>query len=68
AVNFYQSVSNSPQEASLLSPLNHPGIVHVFDMFDANGTCYYVMEKIHGQTLFDLKTTMHATGQTIEPA
>ena len=37
-------------------------------MFDANGTCYYVMENIQGQTLFDLMTTMHATGQTMEPA
>lgn len=68
AVNFSQSVSNSRQEASVLSQLNHPGIVQVFDMFDANGTCYYVMENIQGQTLFDLMTTMHATGQTMEPA
>ncbi|MFQ7534494.1 MAG: serine/threonine protein kinase, partial [Akkermansia muciniphila] len=67
-VNFSQSVSNSRQEASVLSQLNHPGIVQVFDMFDANGTCYYVMENIQGQTLFDLMTTMHATGQTMEPA
>lgn len=37
-------------------------------MFDANGTCYYVMENIQGQTLFDLMTTMHATGQSMEPA
>ena len=65
---FSQSVSNSRQEASVLSQLNHPGIVQVFDMFDANGTCYYVMENIQGQTLFDLMTTMHATGQTMEPA
>ncbi len=68
AVNFSQSVSISRQEASVLSQLNHPGIVQVFDMFDANGTCYYVMENIQGQTLFDLMTTMHATGQTMEPA
>ncbi|HRN24898.1 MAG TPA: hypothetical protein PK077_11175, partial [Akkermansia muciniphila] len=57
AVNFSQSVSNSRQEASVLSQLSHPGIVQVFDMFDANGTCYYVMENIQGQTLFDLMTT-----------
>lgn len=48
AVNFAQSISNSRQEASVLAQLSHPGVVQVFDMFDANGTCYYVMENIQG--------------------
>lgn len=68
ATSFAQSIANSQQEASVLSQLSHPGIVQVFDIFDANGTCYYVMENIQGQTLFDLMTSMHASGQSMDPA
>lgn len=67
AVNLEHSLTNSHQEASMLSQLQHPGIVQMFDMFEANGTFYYVMENIQGQTLFDLMTAMHAAGQSIAP-
>lgn len=36
---------------SKISKLNHPGIVHVQESFDANGTSYLVMEYLEGGTL-----------------
>lgn len=39
------------QEAQILSELNHPGIVKFKESFEANGTVYYVMEDIEGQSL-----------------
>lgn len=67
AVNFANSLANARQEASVLAQLSHPGIVQVFDMFDTNGTFYYVMENIQGQTLFEVLTAMRAAGQAIAP-
>lgn len=42
------------EEAQSLCSLNHPNIVHVFDVFEENGTAYYVMDYIDGQSLNDL--------------
>lgn len=39
------------REAQRLSQLHHPNIVHVTDLFDANGTSYYVMDLIQGEAL-----------------
>ena len=39
------------KEAKRLRKLHHPGIVHVEDLFDENGTSYYVMDYIGGGSL-----------------
>lgn len=39
------------KEARRLRRLRHPGIVHVEDLFDENGTSYYVMDYIGGGSL-----------------
>lgn len=39
------------KEASALAKLNHPHIVKVIDVFEENGTAYYVMEYIKGGSL-----------------
>lgn len=39
------------KEAQNLSKLNHPNIVKVLDVFNENGTSYYVMEYIDGGSL-----------------
>ncbi len=65
--SFELSVANSKQEADVLADLHHPGIVELFDRFDANGTTYYVMENIHGQTLHDMKTARAISGQNMTP-
>ena len=42
------------KEARNISKLNHPNIIKVLDVFEDNGTAYYVMEYIEGGSLSDL--------------
>lgn len=42
------------KEATNISKLNHPNIIKVLDVFEENGTAYYVMEYISGGSLADL--------------
>ena len=42
------------QEARSLKSLNHPHIVKVMDFFEANNTCYYVMDYLCGGSIDDL--------------
>ncbi len=67
AGDFAMSMANSTQEAQVLNGLHHPGIVRVFDNFNANGTTYYVMENIQGQTLHDMKKARSISGQDLSP-
>ena len=39
------------KEAINLSKMDHPGIVNIMEIFNANGTSYYVMEYLSGGTL-----------------
>ena len=41
-------------EARALFKMKHPGIVRVIDVFEENGTAYYAMEYIEGQSLGDM--------------
>ncbi len=41
-------------EARLAAKLNHPSIVHVYDVAEADGLKYIAMEHIHGETLIDI--------------
>ena len=42
------------KEARILARFNHPGIVKVSDIFDENGTVYYMMEYIDGENLDEI--------------
>ena len=42
------------KEARNIARLNHPHIVRIIDVFEENGTAYYVMEYIAGGSLADL--------------
>lgn len=42
------------EEARVLCNLRHPGIVNVSDLFEENGTAYYAMEFIVGQSLQEI--------------
>lgn len=41
------------REARTISSLNHPGICHLYDVGSQDGTDYFVMEFLEGQTLAD---------------
>ncbi len=41
-------------EAAALFKLNHPGLVRVTDIFEENGTAYFVMDYIDGRSLADI--------------
>lgn len=42
------------EEAKALSKLHHPGIVSVSDVFEENGTAYFVMDYIEGRSLSEI--------------
>ena len=42
------------KEAKTIAKLDHPGIVRIHDVFEENGTAYYVMDFIEGENLYDL--------------
>ena len=44
------------KEARTIFKLNHPNIVRILDVFEENGTAYYVMEYIEGESLGDMVT------------
>ena len=42
------------KEARTIARLDHPGIVRIHDVFEENGTAYYVMDFIEGDNLNDI--------------
>lgn len=52
------------EEARALAKLNHPNIVKVSDVFDENGTSYYVMDYIDGPSLKNIVDTQGPLSET----
>ena len=42
------------KEAQIIARFNHPGIVRVTDIFEENGTVYYVMDYVEGENLDEI--------------
>jgi serine/threonine protein kinase len=49
--SFYQQKEKFKKEALRLENLNHPNLVKVHEFFEENGTAYYVMDYIDGESL-----------------
>src|SRR5436190_7517340 len=46
-------VSRFQREAEVLASLNHPNIASIYDVNEANGSRYLVLELVEGETLAD---------------
>ena len=53
-VDFDQAVKLFQKEARALAQLQHPNIVGVHQIFEANGTAYMALDFVEGRDLFDL--------------
>ncbi|MBS1847421.1 MAG: protein kinase, partial [Actinobacteria bacterium] len=53
-VTFEAARARFRREATALAHFSHPGIVRIFEVFDANETSYLVMELIDGSSVGDL--------------
>ncbi len=51
STGWQQAKNDFIAEARALARFNHPDIVRVLDLFEANGTAYMVMEHLEGETL-----------------
>ena len=49
--SFNQQREKFKKEALRLEKLNHPNLVKVYEFFEENGTAYYVMDYIEGESL-----------------
>jgi len=49
--SFNQQKAKFQKEALRLANLNHPNLVNVHEFFEENGTAYYVMDYIDGESL-----------------
>ena len=58
---YEQQREKFKKEARRMRQLSNKHLVKVYDLFDENGTTYYVMDLIHGQTMQD---AMEETGRT----
>ena len=43
------------KEAKMIAGLDHQNIIRIYDVFEENGTAYYVMEYLSGGSLLDLQ-------------
>jgi serine/threonine protein kinase len=64
---FKDCIGNAMLEAKTLASFSHPGVVQIYDLFEENGTFYYVMEQIVGKTLFEIMMDLRAKGETLPP-
>lgn len=59
---FNEQLEKFKKEARRLRKLHNPHIVGVYDLFDENGTAYYVMDFINGE---NLKERLKRTGKPV---
>ena len=63
--SFEQQREKFKKEARRLRSLNNPHIVKVYDLFEENGTAYYVMDYVYGESLSSrLKRTKTPLSET----
>lgn len=55
---FEEQLEKFKKEAYRLSLLNNEHIVKVYDLFEENGTAYYVMDYVNGSNLNQIKTPL----------
>ena len=64
--NVYEwSIQSFLKEARMLASLDHPNIVKIIRTFSGNGTAYFVMPFIQGDSLDQIAKTAHSQGQPL---
>ncbi len=53
------------QEARIIAPLRHPGVVQIFDLGEQDGAYYIVMEYVEGSSVRELLVAAHRAEQAI---
>ena len=61
--SFYQQKEKFKKEALRLANLSHPNLVKVHELFEENGTAYFVMDYIDGESL---RTKLNREGRLSE--
>lgn len=59
-VNFQEQLEKFKKEACRIRMLKNNHIIHVYDLFEENGTAYYVMDYVNGE---NLSARLKRTGQ-----
>ena len=55
-------------EAQLSARLNHPNIVHTYEVGEERGSLFIAMEYVEGQSLHATQSALHRVGTSIPPA
>jgi serine/threonine protein kinase/Tfp pilus assembly protein PilF len=61
-------VSRFQREAEVLASLNHPNIAGIYDLAEANGSRYLVLELVEGETLVDWLKGVPSNARKLETA
>ncbi|MDO5473202.1 MAG: serine/threonine-protein kinase [Akkermansia sp.] len=64
---YLKAKADMQSEARKLAKLKHPNIVRVYDVFESNGTLFYVMDRLDGSSLREVMAEAAAGERSLSP-
>ncbi len=64
---YVAAMADMRREAMMLAKLSHPGIVPVYDVFESQGSLFYVMPWLNGGSLRERMDEAQAAEKSIDP-